>query len=122
MHRSRRDSVKQPLVKSHGESVFELVGARDSIGGASSHSLAEIVIRPGGSSAGHHHLRSEETYYVLKGSGRLVVDGEEHQLSPGDACFIEVGERHQVFNDGEEELVLLAVSGPPWVPEDSVFS
>jgi len=121
MRLARRADVREPLVKSRGETVFELVGAPAALGGTTTHSVAEIVIRPGGSSARHRHVRSEETYYVLRGKGRLVVDGHTHNVGAGDTCLIEPGERHQIFNELEEDLVLLAVSAPPWVAEDSVF-
>ena len=122
MHRRHRNDIAKPLIKERGEAVFELVGAPEHLGGAATHSTAEIVIRPGGSSARHHHLRSEETYYILRGSGRLVVDGTEQKLGIGDACLIRPGEWHQIFNDSpEDDLVLLAISAPPWVAADSVF-
>jgi len=121
MRLARRVDVRDPLVNSRGEIVYELIGAPPSLGAATGHSLAEITIRPGGSSAGHRHLRSEETYYILQGEGRLVVDGKSHVLRPGDACLIRPGEHHQLFNEVNGELVLLAVTSPPWVSEDSVF-
>jgi len=121
MRLARRVDVKDPLVKSRGEIVYELIGSPPALGEATGHSLAEITIRPGGSSAGHRHLRSEETYYILRGEGRLVVDGKAHILRPGNACLIKPGEHHQLLNEANGELVLLAVTSPPWVPEDSVF-
>jgi len=122
MHKMHRDDISAPLVKERGETVYELVGAPAHIGGAKTHSAAEIVIRPGGSSARHYHLQSEETYYILRGSGRLIVDGNEHPMDVGDTCLICPGEWHQIYNDStENELVLLAISAPPWVASDSVF-
>jgi len=121
MHLARRDDVRDPLVKPRGEIVYELIGAPSALVTASGHSLAEISIRPGGSSAGHRHVHSEETYYILQGKGRLVIDGKAHRLRPGVACLIKPGEHHRLFNESDEELVLLAISSPPWVAEDSVF-
>jgi len=121
MRLTRQADVRTPLVKSRGETVYELVGAAAALGGASAHSVAEISIRPGGSSASHRHRRSEETYYILRGEGRLVIDGQSHALRAGDACLIEPGERHRIVNETEDELVFLAVSAPPWTPDDSVF-
>jgi len=122
VHRAHRDDMAEPLIKPRGETVYELVGASDHIGGAATHSIAEITIRADGSSAKHHHRRSEETYYILHGHGRLVVDSVDYRLRVGDACLIRPGEWHQIFNDSsEDELVLLAVSSPPWIAQDSVF-
>jgi mannose-6-phosphate isomerase-like protein (cupin superfamily) len=121
MRYARRSEVQDPLIKPQGEAVYELIGAPAALGGASGHSLAEIVIPAGGSSARHRHARSEETYYILCGEGRLVIDGRPHLVRAGDAYLIEVGERHQIFNEKGEELVFLAVSAPPWIAEDSIF-
>jgi mannose-6-phosphate isomerase-like protein (cupin superfamily) len=121
MRLARRATAGPPVVKPLGESIYELIGAPDALGGTTGHSLAEILIPPGGSSAAHHHRRAEETYYILRGRTRLIIDGKPHLLRPGDACLIEPGERHQLFNETDEELVLLAITSPPWIAEDSVF-
>jgi mannose-6-phosphate isomerase-like protein (cupin superfamily) len=121
MHLRRRSDIEEPLRKSSGETVYELIGSPAALGGTVGHSLAEIVIAPGGSSVRHHHLISEETYYILSGGGRLVIDDRTVFVRPGDAGLILPGEAHQIFNENDEELVLLAVSAPPWRSEDSVF-
>jgi mannose-6-phosphate isomerase-like protein (cupin superfamily) len=116
-----REGVEAPIRNPWGEVVYELVGAAEEAGGARQHSVALVVIPPGGSSAEHYHTGAEETYYVLRGTARMVVDGREFELGPGQACLIQPPERHRVFNEGTEDLEFLAVCAPPWVPEDSVF-
>jgi mannose-6-phosphate isomerase-like protein (cupin superfamily) len=51
----------------------------------------------------------------------MVVDGQSFQLSPGQACFIQPPERHQIFNVGDGNLEFIAVCAPTWTPDDSVF-
>ena len=118
----KRADIEEPLQQPSGEIVYELIGAPPHLGGTASHSVAEIVIPPGKSSLCHHHNTAEETFYVLRGRARLRVDDEELELSPGQACLIEPSEVHQIFNAGTDDLVFLAVSAPPWVPEDSVYA
>lgn len=55
---------------------------------------------------------------MLKGTARLVLDGQEHRLEPGQACLIQPGEVHQIFNDTGETVEFLAVCAPPWIVED----
>jgi len=117
----KRADIEEPLRQPSGEIVYELIGAPAGLGETTKHSVAEIVIPPGKSSLCHYHNVAEETFYVLRGEGRLRVDDEELDLSPGQACLIEPSEIHQVFNVGDDELVFLAVSSPPWSPEDSVY-
>ena len=49
----------------------------------------------------------------------MVVDGQTFTLCPGQACLIEIGETHQIFNPGQSDLEFLAVCAPAWTPADS---
>lgn len=113
------DEIVNPLQTPSGEIVYELIGRTGTEGNPPSHSLARIVIPPGKSSAPHYHQASQETYYVLEGVGKMRVDQAGFNLHPGQACWIEPGEVHQISNDGAYDLVFLAVCVPAWVPEDS---
>lgn len=108
-----------PQANPSGETVFEMVGRPAVHGGATRHSLAHIVIAPGKASTRHYHKASEETYYLLSGVGEVVIDGQTFTLRPGEACLIETGETHQIFNHGEGDLEFLAVCAPAWTPADS---
>ena len=117
----KRADIDAPLRQPSGEIVYEMIGARPELGGAARHSVAEIVIPPGKSSLRHYHKVAEETFYILRGRARLRVDDTEFDLSPGNACLIEPSEMHQIFSVGDDDLAFLAVSSPPWVPDDSVY-
>jgi len=86
------------------------------------HSLAEVITRPGDASQEHYHLESEEVYYVTAGRGRMRIDGQERDIGPGDAVIITPGARHKMWNTGQDDLIMLVVCVPAWVPEDSVFT
>lgn len=116
---NQRDKVISPLTQPLGETVFELVGASAHSGDARLHSLAYILIPPGSCSSAHYHKHSEESYYILAGQGRMVVDGQTYTLSPGQVCLICPPEVHQIFNDGAVDLEFLAVCAPAWSPGDS---
>lgn len=117
-----KDNITQPLTQPLGETVFELVGSAARSGNARLHSLAHILIPPGNSSSAHYHKVAEETYYILSGRGRMLVDGQEYSLSPGQACLIRAPEMHQIFNAGEVDLEFLAVCAPAWTPDDSFLA
>lgn len=119
MHVTRKDQVEDCIRTPTGETIYELVGDREVSGSAVLHSLAQVVIPPGKSSEPHYHKTSEETYYLLRGKARMVIDAREFQLEAGQACLIEPGEVHQIFNEGPEVLEFLAVCAPPWTAEDS---
>jgi mannose-6-phosphate isomerase-like protein (cupin superfamily) len=42
----------------------------------------------------------------------MHVGAEARQVEPGDATWIPVGSRHSLFNNGQEECVILVVASP----------
>ena len=114
--------VQTPLRTPSGEVIYELVGAAPETGGVKRHSVAVVVLPPHKSSDLHYHQVAEETYYMLHGTARMVIDGQVFPLHSGQACLIEPGERHQIFNDGDEELAFIAVCAPAWTADDSFFA
>ena len=105
-----------------GEQIFELIGKNRETGNTINHSVAHIIIPPNKSSASHYHKVSEETYYVLSGNGKVILDEKEVLLSKGDIFLIKQSEIHQIFNIDEKiDLEFLAVSAPAWDIEDSYF-
>lgn len=67
-------------------------------------------VRPGGKSVKYHsHSRQEEFFMILKGSGKLRLQGRMIAVKPGD-FFAKPGGQgiaHQFLNDGDEILEIL---------------
>jgi mannose-6-phosphate isomerase-like protein (cupin superfamily) len=114
-----------------GEVIDEIFGA--AAGGADQHSLAHITLPPGGSSADHYHPVAEESYYILKGHGKMSVrdfikEGEageprEFEVGPGDAVAIKINTWHRIWNHTPDtDLAFIAVCVPAWTPQCSVFA
>ncbi|UCH34949.1 MAG: cupin domain-containing protein [Armatimonadota bacterium] len=82
-------------------------------------SLAEAALEPSASTALHYHEVSEEVYYVTAGRGLLSVADEETEIRAGQAVLIPRRARHRVVNIGDEELVFLCVSSPPYGHQDT---
>jgi len=108
-----------PLRSPHGEIVYEMIGRAVEHGGVILHSLAHIVIPAGKASLKHYHKIGEETYYILRGNARMVLDGQAFSSAPYQAILIKPGQWHQIFNAGEEDLEFLAICAPAWQSEDS---
>ena len=77
-------------------------------------SLAEEVLPPGAAVARHHHLQTEEVYYILSGHGVMTVGTAERTVTTGDAIFIPRATAHTLANIGAEPLVLLLICGPAY--------
>ena len=61
----------------------------------------------------HSHGDQIELQICFRGRGHVVVDGARHPLAPGTACFLGHDVKHEIVNDGPEELVMLWVIAPP---------
>ncbi len=58
---------------------------------------------------------------MLKGQGRMEVDGETTHVRPGDAVLIPAGAWHQLENNGTSELRILCCCAPPYSHDDTFF-
>ena len=67
---------------------------------------------PGQAQKVHAHEGSDKVYYVLRGTGRFTVGGEERDLGEGEAVIARAGDPHGVSNETQEELVLLVTMAP----------
>jgi quercetin dioxygenase-like cupin family protein len=68
----------------------------------------------------HSHREQEEAYVVVAGSGRVLLDGEVHELREWDVVRV-APEVVRAFEAGPEGLDLIAVGGPKPVDGDGVM-
>jgi quercetin dioxygenase-like cupin family protein len=76
-------------------------------------SMGYQTIAPGGHVREHSHGSQVELQICWRGRGRVVVDGVSHPLVPGTACFLGYDVKHELINEGAEDLVMLWVITPP---------
>ena len=60
----------------------------------------------------HRHLRMEEAFYVIGGTGTLILDDVPHPIEQGATIFIPKNTWHG-FQNPERELNLLWIVAPP---------
>jgi mannose-6-phosphate isomerase-like protein (cupin superfamily) len=60
----------------------------------------------------HKHIRSEEFYFVLEGTGRMRVGEETLAVPKHGAVLVGPDQLRQVFNDTDEEVLWLIIGGP----------
>ena len=75
-------------------------------------SMGYQTVAVGGRIREHSHGEQVELQVCFRGKGHVNVDGERHELTPGTACFLGYDVKHEIVNDGEEELVMLWVISP----------
>jgi uncharacterized cupin superfamily protein len=69
-------------------------------------------LEPGQASTLHRHIRQEELYVLVEGTGRARVDDEVLTLEPLDALLVEPVSSRQLFNDTEATALWLVVGAP----------
>lgn len=76
--------------------------------------MTEVHLEPGASQPRHTHEASEQIWYAIKGSGKLLLaEGAEKPFGAGDVVRFADGDIHGLYNDGEGEFVYISVTSPP---------
>jgi quercetin dioxygenase-like cupin family protein len=71
------------------------------------------LMNPGDEIMTHRH-DYEEAYYVVRGTGKMYLEGEPQiHLEPGLSVYIPAGQVHGQVNDGTEALHILCSLSPP---------
>ena len=88
----------------HWAGAFAVYGAH----GASQSSTIVYEIEPG-NRLGWHTDATEETQYIIAGSGKLFLeDGSTHPVGPGSVFVLPTGVKHDLANVGTETLRAVA--------------
>lgn len=105
--RANVGGVDDPTVRWAG--AFATYGGH----GATQSSTIVYEIEPGGR-LGWHTDATEETQYILAGSGELRIEGGVvHQVAPGSVFVISTPVRHDLANTGAETLRAVAFFAAP---------
>lgn len=76
--------------------------------------LGMSKIDPGSCSNPHTHSDQEEIFYVVSGHGQIRVGTEVADVGPGSCVFAPTGQEHQLINNHDETLNILAAASPPF--------
>lgn len=76
--------------------------------------LVVMSIEPGGEIGMEIHEIVDQFLRIEKGTGRVIMNGEEHQIGDGDAFIVPAGTQHNVINlSSTESLRLYTLYSPP---------
>lgn len=76
------------------------------------HLVQRVMRFSSGRSASRVAKGRDEVAYVLSGSGTLALDNSTHPLEPDMGIYIRSGERYDVDNPSDDDLVLISVTAP----------
>ena len=103
-----------------GSEIRELLAHRNSA--IRNQSLAEARLPVGGSTLEHFHPCAEEIYFITAGSGKMRIENETRNVKIGDAIAIPPGQKHKIWNTGEELLKLLCCCAPGYEQADTILT
>jgi quercetin dioxygenase-like cupin family protein len=81
-----------------GTSVRQLISQKQD--GAPVYDMRMIEIEPEGHTPHHTHPYEHENF-IVEGQGEVFIEGEWHELGPGDVVFVPPGVQHQYRNTGD---------------------
>ena len=113
------DEVPALTTKDRSE-IRELLAHRNSA--IRNQSLAEARLPVGASTMEHYHPKAEEIYYITQGTGRIRIEGEVREVKAGDAIAIPPGQKHKLWNTGEDTLRLLCCCAPAYEDADTIIT
>jgi quercetin dioxygenase-like cupin family protein/pyrroloquinoline quinone (PQQ) biosynthesis protein C len=71
---------------------------------------ARVVRIPPGKANERHRHAHETVFYILQGSGRVMVGDRWIEVAPGDSVFVPRWAMHQSQNKGDTEMAILAIT------------
>jgi mannose-6-phosphate isomerase-like protein (cupin superfamily) len=66
-------------------------------------------LKPGASSGFHKHEQNSEIVFIISGTGHFDYDDTKESVGKGSVHYCPMGHSHAMFNDGDDDLVYLAI-------------
>ena len=71
--------------------------------------MGRTVLEPGSSIGEHLHPDTEEIWYILEGTGTVVMDGVTTPVGPGDLLLTTAGHTHGLHNGPDAPMTYLGI-------------
>jgi len=82
--------------------------------------VKRIEVLPGKRLSYQKHSQRAEHWFVVEGTAKVTLDGEEILVRAGEAIDIPIGSAHRVENPGEGNLVFIEVQRGSYLGEDDI--
>ncbi len=74
--------------------------------------LVVMALQPGENIGMEVHEDHDQFFRIDGGTGKVIIDGVEHEISDGYAAIVPAGAQHDVVNTGSEPLKLYTIYSP----------
>ena len=82
--------------------------------------VKRIEVLPGKRLSYQKHARRSEHWFVVQGTAKVTLDGEEIILKTGETVDIPVGTAHRVENPGNELTIFIEIQQGDYLGEDDI--
>ena len=69
----------------------------------------------------HFHKTHDETVYVYKGSGKMLINGKWVDVGPGSVHFNPMTRIHATKNAGKDQLIIISIFTPAMKDQDRIM-
>ena len=104
------EDTSQYLADTHDDSVK--VEVITDMPPATEFRITRARFQPGAGAEVHSH-EWEHAMYIMEGTAKVIIDGEEATVTEGMLAFVPRNTIHSIQNVGKGELVVFGISGPP---------
>ncbi len=77
----------------------------------------QISTIPQGSEQPIHAHDPEQCYYIIQGTGLLIIEDDVREVTAGDAIYIPSNKKHGIKNIGDAALEYLTANSPVFTKE-----
>jgi len=84
------------------------------------HKVKRIEVLPGKRLSYQRHRHRSEHWYVIAGTAKVTLNGEERLVNANTAVDIPAGTAHRVENPGSDDLVFIEVQTGTYFGEDDI--
>ena len=109
-----------PAVTDENLKVHRPWGSYQSVDQGDRFQVKRIVVKRGKRlSLQRHHHRAEH-WVVVRGTARVIVDGETKILHENESTYIAIGAKHRLENPGKIDLELIEIQTGSYLGEDDI--
>ena len=87
---------------------------------ASNFKVKRIEVLPGKRLSYQKHSQRAEHWFVVEGTAKVTLDGNEITIQTGESIDIPIGAAHRVENPGDEDLIFIEVQRGTYLGEDDI--
>ena len=82
--------------------------------------VKRIEVLPGKRLSYQKHSQRAEHWFVVEGTAKVTLDGNDITIGAGEAIDIPIGSAHRVENPGDNDLIFIEVQRGTYLGEDDI--